>query len=283
MKTQKVVWQAEVFPPNARCSDHVYKFLRKVGGVNPYGENNYLLAIASEVRFLQGGEFWDYPSNVRGLDQGRLEFSEDTVKVPVTTKLPGGGETGFVTEVPRDMAVTGHPLRIVKEMRWVKRWPNVNGWVILHWEPEAGGSTRAWWESWKVKGTDFQIMGPWPEKGMYWMFAEGIDLATKKITTPSFAQIPAFDWMERAIQQFEFNRNAADKIANRDFRMLSALSEARDRQLSEEQQYRQFVKQKLDDAMKPYLGSSLQAGAMREVLAKRIRERTGENIGHVGN
>lgn len=282
MKTQQVVWQADIFPPNARCSDHVYKFLRKVGGVNKYGDNNYLLAIASEVRFLQGGEFWDYPDHVRGLDQGRMEFSEETVKVPVTTKLPDGSETGILTEVPREMAVTGHPTRIVKEMRWVKRWPNVDGWVILHWEPEAGGSTRSWWEQWKVKGTELPVMGPWPEKGMYWMFAEGIDLASKKITHASFSKIPAFDWMERAIQQFEFNRGAADKIANRDFRMLSMLSEARDRQVAEEQAYRKYVRQKLADAMKPYLGTSLKAGAMREQLAQRIRER-GISMGHVGN
>ena len=86
---KRPIWRDNEFPPNCRCTDDVYKFLRNVGGRNPYGENNYLAVIASEVRFLQGAEFFDYPEEVDGRDCGRLEFDEETEIVPVSTKIPG--------------------------------------------------------------------------------------------------------------------------------------------------------------------------------------------------
>ena len=52
LTTQKTpIWRDNEFPPKCRSTDDIYKFLRRAGGVNPYGENNYLLAIASEVHF----------------------------------------------------------------------------------------------------------------------------------------------------------------------------------------------------------------------------------------
>ncbi len=143
--------------------------------------------------------------------------------------------------------------------------------------------TRAWWEQWKVKGTDLQIMGPWPERGLYWTFAEGIDIGTKLITYSTFEKAPPFDWMERAIAQFEYNRGKADKIADQNFRMLAALSEMRDRKAAQERKRIQVVKKLLDDTTRPLWGSSLAAGRAREHLAARIRARTGQSMGHVGN
>lgn len=283
---RKYLWRSEEFPPNCRSTNHVYDFLRRVGGVNPYGENNYLLAIGSEVRFHQGGEFFDYPDEVADQDAGRLEFDPDMVKVPVSTKIPGtrGHEETLLVEIPRGMHVSNLPLRVVKEMRWTERWPNLEGWVILHWEPAAGGCSKDWWESWKVPGTNLQCLGPWPDKGMYWTFAEGIDLSTKQITYTTFQKIPPFDWMERAIAQFEYNRNAPDHIADKEFRMMAALSEWRDRKVKEAKKMRDLNRDKFAEITKPILlGSSLEAGRMREDLARRIEARGGGKIGHVGN
>jgi len=283
---KKPIWRDNEFPSNCRSTEDIYKFLRRAGGVNPYGENNYLLAIASEVRFLQGGEFFDYPEEVAAADCGRLEFDAETKQVPISTKIPGtrGHEETIVVEMPRGMHVTNPALRTVKEMRWVERWPLLEGWCLLHWEPGAGGCSREWWESWKVPMTDLQCLGPWPEKGMYWTFCEGIDLSTKQVTYATFKEAPPFSWMERAIAQFEHNRNKENKIANPDFRMLAALSEWRDRKRKEYEKGREELKKKFAEITAPILlSSSLEAGRIREDLARRIGERTGKSIGHVGN
>ena len=182
------------------------------------------------------------------------------------------------------MHVTNPPLRITKEMRWVERWPLLEGWCLLHWEPGAGGCSREWWESWKVPGTTLQTLGPWPEKGMYWTFCEGIDLSTKQIRYATFPHIPPYAWIERAIAQFEFNRNQPDLIADKNFRMMAALSEWRDRKQAAAKKEREERIARFAELTKPILlGSSLEMGRVREDLAKRIRARTGQSIGHVGN
>ncbi len=283
---KRPVWRDNEFPPNCRCTDDVYKFLRNVGGRNPYGENNYLAVIASEVRFLQGAEFFDYPEEVDGRDCGRLEFDEETEIVPVSTKIPGtrGHEESILVEKPRGMHVSNPHLRIVKEMRWVERWPLLEGWVLLRWEPGAGGCSREWWESWKVPGTDLDCLGPWPEQGMYWTFCEGIDVSTKSVTYATFDKLPSRSWMERAIAQFEYNRNQPDHIADPSFRMLAALSEWRDRKKKALQKQREENIARFSEVTKPILlGTSLESGRIREDLAKRIQARTGQSIGHVGN
>ena len=276
-------WRPEEFPPNCRSTDRVYNFLRKIGGVNPYGENNYLAVIASEARFLAGGEYHDYPESVQGLDQGGIEFDPELVTIPVSTKVAGTSHRETVhVEMPCGMHVKNQPLRVVKEMRWVERWPQLEGWVILHWEPGGGGCSRQWWEQWKVPGTHLQMLGPWPERGMYWTFCEGIDLGKKEIRYATFSRIPAFDWMERAIAQFEHNRGMPDTIADRNFRMMAALSEARERKAVEARKAKQELKKYFDDITRPLLSSSLEAGRAREHLARKVKARTGQDLGHVG-
>lgn len=286
MKTSKQapIWRSNEFPPNCRSTEEVYRFLRRVGGVNPYGENNYLAVVASEVRQLCGGAYEDYPEELQGLDCGRIEFDPERKTVPISTKIPGTSHQETVlVEMPAGMHVANAPLRVVKEMRWVERWPLLEGWCLLHWEPDAGGCSRTWWESWTVPGTSLHYLGPWPEQGMYWTFCEGIDLQTKQVTYATFPEIPPYSWMERAIAQFEFNRNAPNHIADAEFRKLSALSEWRDRKQAMAVKQRQENIARFNEITRPILtGSSLEMGRVREDLARRIQARGGGSLGHVG-
>lgn len=282
MKTTKKspVWRENEFPPDSRSTDAIYKFLRQVGGTTPYGENKYLLAVGSKVRKLFGHAFEDYDE---GSDGARLVFDEERVVKKVETRLPGTKHVESVlVEMPAGMHVSGKPARIVKEMRWVERFPNLEGWVLLHWEPQAGGCTRDWWENWKVPGTELHALGPWPEKGMYWTFCEGFSFTEKLMTYSYFDNVPPLSWMERAIATFENHRSTPDKIADRDFRMLAALSEWRDFKLKQAQKQREETKARFAESMKPIFSSSLEAGRIREQWAQRIKERTGQDIGHVG-
>jgi hypothetical protein len=285
MKTsrKRPLWRDNEFPPNCRSTDDVHQFLRRTGGVNPYGENNYLAVLAHEVRFLCGAAYHDYPQGVVGLDANRLEFDEELVTVPVTIKQEGTShkETVYV-EAPRGMHVTNPPFRIVKEMRWVKRWPQLRGWAIVHWEAGAGGCSRNWWEQWKVPGTDLQVMGPWPERGLYWTFCEGFDPGTKQVTYATFDQLPSRSWMERAIAQFEFHCNQPENIADPAFRQFAALSEAHAREEALEKKERDELAREYRDDISFVLSSSLEAGRIREGIARTLRSQ-GIEIGHVGN
>ena len=285
MKTilKKPLWRDQEFPPNCRSTEDVYKFLRRLGGVNPYGENNYLAVLAHEVRFLAGGAYHEYGQGVKGLDAGRLEFDDELVTVPISLKQEGTShKTTINVTTPRGMHVTNPPFRIVKEMRWVRRWPQLKGWAIVHWEAGAGGCSRSWWEQWKVPGTALQVMGPWPEKGMYWTFCEGFDPARKEVTYATFPEIPSRSWMERAIAQFEFHRNQPDNIADPEFRMLAALQEAHAREDAQEKKERDELAKEYRDDISFVLSSSLEAGRVREAIARTLRSQ-GIEIGHVGN
>lgn len=285
MKTsiKRPLWRDNEFPPNCRSTEDVYRFLRRIGGTNPYGENNYLAVVASEVRFLAGAAYHEYAQGVKGLDAGRLEFDEELVTVPVSVKQEGTShKTTIHVTAPKGMHVTNPPFRIVKEMRWVRRWPQLKGWAILHWEAGAGGCTRSWWEQWKVPGTNLPILGPWPERGLYWTFCEGFDVAKKEITYATFPEIPTRTWMERAIAQFEFHRNQPDNIADPTFRQLAALGEAHKREEAIEKQERDDLAKEYRDDIKFLFSSSLEAGRVREGIAKTLRSQ-GIEIGHVGN
>lgn len=285
MKTlkQRPIWRENEFPPNCRSTEEVYRFLRNVGGRNLYGENNYLAVIASEVRFLSGGAFHEYHQGVKGLDAGKLEFDPETKIVPVSVKQEGTShKTTIHVEAPVGMKVINPPFRVVKEMRWVKRWPQLKGWAILHWEPGAGGCSRPWWEQWKVPGTDLQMLGPWPEHGTYWTFCEGFDPSTKQMTYATFDQIPSHSWMERAIAQFEFHRNQPDTIADSTFRQLAALSEAHAREKAQDKKERDELAKEFADDISFVFSNSLEAGRVREGIAATLRSQ-GIELGHVGS
>jgi hypothetical protein len=289
MKTtrKRPIWRDQEFPPNCRSTEDVYQFLRRTGGTNPYGENNYLAVLAHEVRFLSGAAFHDYaPGNV-GLDRNRLEFDDEIKIVPVSLKQEGTShKTTINVPVPAGMHVTNPAYRIVKEMRWVKRWPRLKGWAILHWEAGAGGCSRSWWEDKLVPGTDLRVLGPWPERGMYWTFCEGIDpTATspdKVVTYATFPEIPSRTWMERAIAQFEYHKSQPDNIADPTFRQLAALSEAHARDEAQEKKERDELAREYRDDISFVLSSSLEAGRVREGIAKTLRSQ-GIEVGHVGN
>lgn len=285
MKTSKKrpLWRDQEFPHNCRSTEDVYQFLRRTGGVNPHGENKYLAVLAHEVRTLSGGAYHEYAQGVEGLDRNRIEFNPETKVVPVSLKQEGTShKTTIQVEVADGVRVTNGPYRIVKEMRWVKRWPQLKGWVIVHWEAGAGGCSRSWWEQWKVPGTSLQILGPWPEKGLYWTFCEGFDPANHQVTYATFAQIPSRSWMERAIAQFEFHKSQPDNIADPTFRQLAALSEAHAREQAQDKKERDELAREYKDDISFVLSSSLEAGRIREGIAKTLRSQ-GIEVGHVGN
>jgi hypothetical protein len=203
--------------PEGRAPRVVRKFLRQVGGLNPYGEDNYRLVLAQCVMILRGGEWWDWPEDTDIEDQGGITFSEEKV----------------------------------------------------------------WWESHRVKGApELMILGPFPERGDYEQTAQwgvaGNDGLT--IKTAVLQEIPSMERLEEAIASREYQKNNEVLCGTEDWRRVTRLNELRAQQ---EEETRKRVERKrayIKDKMSPYWASSLEAGRLREELAKRAGMRS-----HVGN
>src|SRR5690348_6527766 len=63
-----------------RAPKHIRKWLQRVGGVTPSGENRYRLVKAESVMVYVGARWHDWDQEAELLDQGGLEFSEKTRK-----------------------------------------------------------------------------------------------------------------------------------------------------------------------------------------------------------
>lgn len=270
-----------------RCPEIVWRFLRQLGGLNPYGEPNLRLALVSSIMQLRGGEWHDWPKNTNLKDQGGLTFSEK--KKIVRTVQPGyAGQKLLVdVEMPEEISVTDQkPMRVVKEMRWVKRYPTMNGWMLQHWDPPHKYGDRAWWEQHKVPGTDFQVLGPFPERGDYEPLIAYVDFSQPgtPVITQTWNEILPFSHMEEDYQRWMQMKDAhAGESANADWRKLNRMIEYQNQEAAREARDTEEMRLRIKDHMAPIFATSLEAGRIREDLNRRRMERGLPSLGHVGN
>jgi hypothetical protein len=261
----------------------VRKFLERVGGLNPYNEPNYRLVLAQSVMILRGGEWYDWPEGTDIEDQGGIHFSEEKVASEILTRLPGTNlQLRQQLEAIASAAVSEQqPVRIVKEMRWIRRFPNMNGWMLMHWDPPHMYGSRMWWESHRVKGApDLIVLGPFPEQGGYEQTAEWgtIEEDGVKINSPVLQELPSLSQLELAVEGREYVRNNQQESAAVEWRHLTRLNEFRAQQEAEVAKRLANKKAYIRDKMKPYWANTLEGGRLREELAKRAGMRQ-----HVGN
>ena len=258
----------------------VRKFLIRFGGLNPHGEANYRLVLAQCVLLYHGGRFHDWDPNTSAEQQGGLMESDETEKFTTEVKTPSGIQK-IVAEVPKMMVNPTKPLRIVDEMRWVQRFPQLEGWLLQHWDPPSMYGDKDAWERPCVPGKPhLPLLGPFPSTGRYENTAEWFD-PRGKVGHATFEKIPSLNWLQNAIESRERDRNK-DVSANRGWRMLTASIELQHQIQKEAQKRQEHLTQIYRDRIKPIFGSSLAAGRLRERLAARARE-SGVILGHVGN
>src|SRR5271169_5363583 len=106
--------------PNGQAPEHIRKFLRQAGGVNPWGENKYRLVLADCVMLYCGGRWHDWAPETELLDQGGLEFTGKR-KTQYVMRDPVDHTKQIMVEAesPAKVGVKKQqPIRIVEEMRW---------------------------------------------------------------------------------------------------------------------------------------------------------------------
>lgn len=267
-----------------RCPLIVQRFLRQLGGLNPYGEPNIRIALADHILIQRGGEYHDWPKGTDLRDQGGLIFSEKTKIVHTTAPGPNGTKVKISAEMPEEMYVSQQkPTRVVKEMRWVKRYPDLKGWMLQHWDPPHNYGSREWWEAQKVGGTEINILGPFPERGDYEPFIVWVEFKGGKMRYEhqTVAEIPAFSRIEEGYNQWMRTREEL-LSACKEWRQLTRMIEFQRQQEAKEKKDDEEFQLRLRDRIAPVFSSSLEAGRIREEWAQRARAK-GVQISHVGN
>lgn len=272
-------------PPAGRPPDVYRRFLTRVGGVNPYGEPRYRLVLAQSVLVHRGGIWHDWPENTSVQDQGGLQWSERRKQIQeiVTDNLKR--KYKMTLEVPESVGISAQqPLRVVREMRWIPRYPHLSGWILQHWDPASLYGTRESWENLIVPGGPprLQWLGDYPEHGAYELSCEWYDPQKGFCRLPGLPQLPPYGLLERSIQQRE---SAMHKhvSANAEWRRLTRLLEWQEQQEAEKRKRIEMLQKMYRDVTRTVFGSSLAAGRLREQLAKRANERGAGISEHVGN
>lgn len=284
-RLRKLLVQRDDVTPDGHAPKATQVSLAQIGGLNPYGEPKYRLVLAQCVHEWHGGEFLDWPKNATLQEQGGLVFS-GTARKTHRLELPDRNLPEFArriamrADVPLLTPSKVTPIRREVGMRYVRRYPTIKGWILQLWRPATHFGSRAVWESFTYKGNPAILMlGPYPEKGAYEIAGERIERnrSGKMLVQDSWEEVPAISLLEDMIKFFECDR-LKTYGASPEARIGIRLHEYQRRQEMLEAKERDEQLQFIRDTMRPYLGSSLAAGRMREELAKRagITE-------HVGN
>ena len=61
------------------------------------------------------------------------------------------------------------PIRVVTEMREVRKYPHADGWILEKWFPASAYGTQEEWYSYKAIDGFTPMLGPYPERGDYEM------------------------------------------------------------------------------------------------------------------
>lgn len=269
--------------PKGVAPKHIRKFLQDVGGVNPWGENKYRLVIAECVMLYVGARWHDWKPGTGLLDQGGLEFSPETRKSKCVMRDPTNHSQTMVVEADVPAAVglkRGNLERIVEEMRWITRYPDIKGWLLQAWLPSSYYSM----EHYEVTVTgrpDLPLLGEFPAHGRY--ERQFFYLGKDGEQTETFPTMPGESWMERAIQHNERAiAEKADQSPNKEWRMLTTLNELKAARQHYEQQERAKLEDQIKERIAPIFSNTLAGGRIREQLARRCLEQ-GIKLGHVGN
>lgn len=245
--------------------DEVRECLVEAGGLNPYGEPIYRLTIAEQTRFLQGGEWSEWPDGISLQDRGGIHVDEG----------------GVVRQEP-----PGKPLRVVTEMRWIVRYPVLEGWILQEWFPSHHYGAPEDWYKYTVHGhPELCRLGPYPEQGDYELalpfgWGQAKDEHVKQID-PRFQGrpgLPTLHALRMAIAYGEHCRNYWSLLKPEARIRMRENQELEHQALRERWEHDRRI-DLIRDAMSPLLSTSLEAGRWREQLVRDGQIKTG----HVGN
>ena len=215
--------------PNKDAPRTVRDRLRNYGGLNPFGQPNWRLCLAQHCLEVCGGIFHNMPD-------GELAICEEGPdgKLYHRELKPESVEQGFF-ETPK----YAH-----------------EGWILEIWMPAHLWGTREWWESQKAEDGLTPLMGPYPERGAYWMMGG------------PWSSLPDVGDVEMAIAQYR--RAQADRPRNLEMALRMRLKEHEARRLKARDEKRKRYEEQAREVMQVLRGTSLGAQRVRDGVQKSI-------------
>jgi hypothetical protein len=223
------------------------RFLSNYGGRNPFGKAHWRLLVAADRRVKESGVYRDWADGLSTAEKGGLQFEANPL-------APGCNFSRY----------DNRPLRVVTEMREVRKYPHADGWVLERWFPASSYGTQAEWFSYKAVDGFTPMLGPYPECGDYEM-----------IYGP-WTKAPTTDVLQGLIARYSHDLNS------RRGTVQSRAQEYLLRYQYEEEQAESKRKVEYDALMRDHLSpmhsGSLAASRWRQGLAAR----TGNGNEHIG-
>jgi hypothetical protein len=229
-----------------RAPEQLEKHLLKRGGVNIYGEPVYRLVWAPSRMQKRGGNWYEWDENIPVNERNGIQW-----------RFSGRG-----AELEPFMH---RPKAVHTEVRDTRKYA-FEGWVLERWIPaHMYGSPEAWYRH-IVPGTELPKLGPYPHEGDYEMVAGGEDSKA----------LPTIGSLDDAIAQVEAARNRWRGSVEQEVRTRCAEADREYQKSLDRMQMELSLR--LREGRKILFGTSLEAGRIRNELAKRAGV-----TGHVGN
>jgi len=223
--------------PAGEAPKSTKKFLAQLGGLNIYGEPNLRIVLADSIMQYRGGLWHDWAPGTDLKNQGGMVFSEETEVKRVVMPGAMGKQLVVDVEMPREMQISEQkPIRVVRELRWIQRYPDMTGWMLQQWEPASRYAPREWWEAQRVPGAeDLAILGPFPDQGRYEPFVEWLDMMNPSLPLKrqTWPEIPPVARLEEAYYKTLRSAEKAQS-ANPDWRRMTTLIEWREQQAAQD-------------------------------------------------
>jgi hypothetical protein len=193
------------------------RFLRRYGGVTPFGKPKWRLIVASDRLIKEAGCYRDWAPGLSTAEKGGLNFEG----VPDT---PLRGFTRY----------NNKPIRVVTEMREVRKYPQSDGWVLERWFPASSYGTPEEWYSFKAVDGITPMLGPYPECGDYefgygpWEHVPGVDVLERRISEYTNAQMNRKGTPQQRAQEYMQRYQEQEELAEAK-RKLEYEAEMRDK------------------------------------------------------
>jgi hypothetical protein len=203
--------------------------------------------VASDRLVKESGVYRDWAPGLTTAEKGGLDFQP----------LPDEPGCNFVRHDNR-------PLRVVTEMREVKKYPHAEGWILEKWFPASSYGTQAEWYSYKAVDGFTPMLGPYPERGDYEM-----------IYGP-WAKVPGTDTLQTLISRYchDINARRGTVESRAQEYLLRFQYEEEQAETKRKGEYEAMMR----DHISPLHSSSLAASRWRQELARR----TGNGNEHIG-
>jgi hypothetical protein len=223
------------------------RFLVSYGGKNPFGLPKWRLIVASERMVKEAGVFRDWAPGLSIAERGGLNFSPNP-------NAPGCNFQPY----------SNKPLRVVTEVREVRRYPQAEGWILENWWPASRYGTQEDWYSYKAVDGITPMLGPYPECGDYeFIYALG-------------SRLPTVATLESHISKYvSAQENKKGTPESRAQEYLQRYEE--NLELDEKKRKAEYEAQ-FRDHLSPLKSGSLAASRWRQYLAAR----TGNANEHIG-